>query len=172
MDIKQELTTNSGTLTVKKIANFILENPSHFDELMQCFFSNDFRLSHWASNVMNLCVEKDHHFILPYLDKIVSGLQMPTPHDAMKRNSLRVLQLFPIPEQYMGDIADLCFQYLQSAKEPIAIRVFSMTVLYNISKVYPEIKPELALIIEDMLPYGSPGIKSRGNKILKQLKRD
>jgi hypothetical protein len=55
--------------------------------------------------------------------------------------------------------------------DPIAIKVFSMTVLFNISKNVPEFRDELAIIIEDQMPYGSAGFKSRGKKTLKGLSK-
>ena len=36
---------------------------------------------------------------------------------------------------------------------------------------YPEIKPELKLIIEDQLPHQSAGFKSRAKMVLKQLSK-
>jgi len=59
---------------------------------------------------------------------------------------------------------------LENKKEPIAIRVFAMTVLANLADTYPEIKGELIAVIEDQMPYGSAGFISRGKKILKKLK--
>jgi hypothetical protein len=46
-----------------------------------------------------------------------------------------------------------------------------MTVLFNIVKKYPELKDELKMSIEDQLPYGSAGFKSRGRRILKSLEK-
>lgn len=44
-----------------------------------------------------------------------------------------------------------------------------MTAIFNLSAKYPEIKPELKLLIEMQLPNGSAGFISRGKKILKKL---
>jgi hypothetical protein len=54
-------------------------------------------------------------------------------------------------------------------KEPIAVKVFSMTVLANLSKSSPDIKKELRIAIEDQLPYGSAGFVSRAKKVLKEI---
>ncbi len=64
---------------------------------------------------------------------------------------------------------DICFKYLEFPDEALAVKVFSMTVLGNLAKKYPEIKPELKLLIEDQLPHQTAGFKSRAKKILKQL---
>jgi hypothetical protein len=44
-----------------------------------------------------------------------------------------------------------------------------MTVLANIARAEPDLKHEIKLVIEEMLPLGSGGIISRGKKVLKQL---
>ena len=64
---------------------------------------------------------------------------------------------------------DICFKYLGSPKEALAVKVFSMSVLGNLAKKYPEIKSELKLIIEDQLPEQTAGFKSRAKKVLDQL---
>jgi hypothetical protein len=57
-----------------------------------------------------------------------------------------------------------------NTKQPIAVRVFSMTVLCNLAGKLPELKNELIPLIEDQMPYGSAGFISRGRKVLKDLK--
>ncbi len=66
-------------------------------------------------------------------------------------------------------MADSCFTFLSDPKEPIAVKVFSMSVLANITKKQPELRDELRIVIEDQLPYSTPAFKSRGGKILKEL---
>jgi len=80
------------------------------------------------------------------------------------------LQFADIPESLAGLTTDICFRLLQNHKEPIAVKAYAMTIIYNLSQQYPEISDELVLTIEDLLPFGSPGIKSRGMKIIKAIK--
>jgi hypothetical protein len=80
------------------------------------------------------------------------------------------MQLADLPESLAGITADICFRYLRDHQEPIAVKAYAMTIIYNLSMKYPELGDELALTIEDMMPYGSPGIRNRGAKILKALK--
>ncbi len=84
---------------------------------------------------------------------------------------MRLLQFIEIPRSLQGLAVEICFTFLQDTKEPVAIRVFAMTVLTQLSKVSPELKNELIPIIEDQLPYGSPAFISRGRKALKELRR-
>ncbi len=78
----------------------------------------------------------------PFLEDVIDNLNHPV-HDAVKRNTIGLLQEIEIPDDQMGKVADLCFGYLSSAKEPVAVKAFSMTVLLKIVQHYPELKEEL-----------------------------
>lgn len=105
--------------------------------------------------------------ITPYLGKILVKLRKPDVTDAVKRNTVRLLQFIDIPRKYQGAVAELCFQYLENKKEAVAIKVFSMTVLSKIAEDKPELRNELNIIIEDQLPYATSAFVSRAKKILK-----
>ncbi len=156
---------------VSVVVNYIGSDSKRFDNLMKFFFSDDIRLAQRAAWVMSHCVDKQPKLASPYLNKLVKNLYK-TDKDAIKRNTLRILQLMEIPEPIWGELLEKCFEYLESNNEAIAIRVFSMTVAYNISTKVPEIKPELKALIEEIIIYGSAGLKSRGNSILKKLEKE
>jgi len=170
MNLLSELKIDSSGARVRKIAWHVLEHPETFEELMSCFLSEDYRIAQRASNVVNHCVESKNELVYPYINTIIEHLKK-TVHDAVKRNSMRMFQFIDIPEEYLGEIAGLGFKYLDSEKEAVAIRVFSMTVLYNITRKFPGIKDELKMMIEDHLPYGTAGFKARAKKVLKDLER-
>ena len=89
--------------------------------------------------------------------------------DAVKRNTIRTLQDIYIPDHLLGEATDILFNIMMDRNEPIANKVFTMTTLYNICKREPDLANELKIIIEDQMPYGSAGFKSRGLKTLKKL---
>ena len=66
-----------------------------------------------------------------------------------------------IPNTCYGEVADICFDYLLSTEEPIAIKVFSMVVFEKIVFAEPELKTELQFLIEEQLSYALAGFKSR-----------
>lgn len=154
------------------MASAIIADPSQFSLLMSHFLDDageGYRLPQRAAAVVNEVCEKRPDFLMPYYERIILNLRNDI-HDAVKRNTVRLLQFHHIPEDLLGEAADICFEQLQSTKEPIAIKVFSMTVLFNIVKRVPELKSELEYMIEEQMPYGSAGFVSRGRKILKALK--
>ena len=104
-----------------------------------------------------------------YYGLFIELLKHPNTTDSINRNILRALQFVSIPEAHEGQVLDISFQLLNSSKAPIAIKAFSMTIIFNLSKKYPDIIPELKASIEALMPHASAGIKNRGRKILRAI---
>jgi hypothetical protein len=168
MDIRASLDEGHSKSITLEIMDYIGTDKKRFSELMTCFFSDENRISQRASWVVGHCGEKHPELIYPYLEEMLDLLEQPV-HNAIKRNTVRIMAEMDVPEELLGRAADICFKLLDDPKEAIAVRVFSMSVLYNIVKKEPELASELRLILEDHYPHGSAGFKSRGRKILKAL---
>lgn len=168
MDIRQEITSPAGQEQAQKIANFVDNDQEKFDGLMEIFYAGPYRLTQKAAWVMSHCVDQHPTLIVPHFKKMISVLKN-SPSDAVKRNIVRAWQFVSIPDAYLDDVVDLCFTFLSTQQEPVAIKVFSMTVLLNITHQIPELKKELQMVIEDQMPYGSAAFRSRGRKVLRAL---
>lgn len=83
---------------------------------------------------------------------------------------MRVLQFISIPEKHHSLAIDSCFYLLNNKNTPTANLAFAMEVLRKMSVVYPDLKNELKITIEKILPNASVGAKNRGLKILKEIK--
>lgn len=165
MDIRAELLKEHSKQQAVKIASWISDNAEAFDNLMSLFLGNEYRLCQRAAWVMSICADANPQLIRPYIKKLVRNLKMPV-HDAVKRNTLRVLVQIEIPENNLGELADICFNFLTDGNEPIAVKAYSIGILAHISKKEPALLQELKIILEDQLPYSGPAIKSRARKIL------
>lgn len=174
MNIRTELCKEQSTSQRLRIVDFILENNAEFAQLMAIFLSENLRLQQRSAWIVGRICIKNPELLKPFYRPILERLPLPETSDTFKRNVVRVWQEVDLPEQFFGEIYDLCLRFL-SGKEAIAIKAFSMTVCYNISQKFPELKPELLATLEDVLMkdgQNSKGILSRGNKTLKMLKKD
>ena len=151
------------------IVAFIGNDPHKFEQLVHLLLSRNHLEAQRAAWPLSYCVEAFPTLALPYLDKLVIKLKDTTNHLGVKRNILRSLQFVDIPESLQGTLLDICLDALANKKEPVAIKVFAMTVAYNIGRHEPSLMNELRIIIEDQMPYALPGFKSRGSKILKAM---
>jgi hypothetical protein len=148
------------------IVAWVGNNQKRFDELFACFLSDDKRLVQVSSWPLSFCVEAHPILIKKHFAAFIKNLDKPAQHEAVKRHSLRILQFVVIPKKYEGIVMNICFNFIQNIAEKPTTKVFSLVVLENLVKQYPEIKEELHLIIETQMPYESAGFKSRGKRIL------
>mgnify|MGYP001548832038 CR=1 FL=1 len=152
-----------------KIAAYAASSPKRFDELTQCFLSNEYRLQQRAAWCVSMAVRKNNKLIQPYINTLVQQLNRKDVHNAIHRNSLRILQDIDIPEAYTGELMNACFNFVESPQTPIAIKAFALTVLGNLAMSVPEIRPEIKLIINFNIGHESPAFKVRAREVLKKI---
>lgn len=171
MDLQKALLKEHSKTQTGKIVRYVGNDPQRFSELVDVFLKGPYRVTQRAAWPLSICVEQHPEIAKPHLKKLVKNLRQPALHNAVKRNIVRLLQFVQVPKSLQGEVADICFEYLQNNQEAIAVRAFSMTVLANIVKTNPDLKHELVMILEDILPYGSAGMISRARNTLKQLNK-
>ena len=136
---------------------------------MKLSFAGDKLLSPHASWAAIHTAENNQKLLKKWIPVIVDTL-IHANHPSVKRNLLRLLQDVSIPEKKQSMMFDNGLKLMLSDKEPIAVRVFAMTVLVNITEEHPDLTQELETCIYSVMEEGaSPAIRSRGKKSLKRL---
>ena len=168
-DLRKEILKEHSRAQCSRIVHWVGDDQERFDTLFKLFLNDEYRVMQRAAWPVGYCVIAHPLLISGHWPIFIKNLERPDLHNAVKRNSVRLLQDIVIPEKYQGTIMNTCFRYLESPTESLAVKVFSMTVLGNLSKKYPAIIPELKLLIEVQLPHQGAGFKSRAKKVLKQM---
>lgn len=166
MDIRQALMAEHSKRQTTAIVEFIGDDPKRFAELMKLFFAGEYRLTQRAAWPMNYCAERHPKLILPYLPKLLDCLEREDMHDAVRRNVVRLLQYIKIPKRLMGRTYAHCVDLLDDADQPVAVRVFAMTVAARIAKAEPDLMNELKLIVRKHLPHSTAAFRVRARDIL------
>ena len=169
MDMRTQLLAEHSRANANLIKEWIGTDKDRFALLVHLFLENEYRVSQRAAMVLGHVHDAYPDLLQPFLTSIIKHLRQPDIHDAVKRNIVRILQNVEIPEEHYGELADVCFTWLEDPNIAVAIRVFSMSVLWNICQKVPELMPELRATIEDWIDYGSTGFKSRGKSVLKMI---
>jgi hypothetical protein len=170
MNVREEILVENSKAQWTKIVDWVGNSQQRFDELFHLFLTDEYRVTQRAGWPVTYCVEAHPDFIKNNYDKLIKNLQKPTLHDAVKRSTIRLLQYVDIPKKYQGAVMDICFTYVESPVEAVATKAFALTVLGNLAKHFPEIIPEIKLIIEDQLPHQTAAFTSRANKLLNNWK--
>jgi hypothetical protein len=171
-DIKRLLEEGQSKNQTNTIVNYVGDDPLKMSALMSLFMDTQWhwRYNQWAAWPLGYIGRKNPDLVQPYLNKMLELMDNPT-HDAVLRNIIRVFEDIEIPEEIEGALYDKCFNFLNDPAQSIAIRCFSMTVLYKIAVKYPDMLHELSEALQMHLPHGSAGFKSRASKIIYKIKK-
>ena len=90
-------------------------------------------------------------------------------YDGQKRSSLKILLMFPVTDYDYTKVLNFSFDLLLSNSEPVAVRMFAILILFEITKLEPELKPELKETIELILPQTQKGLQSICRRTLAKL---
>lgn len=171
MNIRAQLLLEHSKTNTKRIREHIGRDKVRLEELMNCFFAEEYRVSQRSAMVVSDVFDNAPALLDPYIAALIKNLKSEN-HVAIKRNTLRVLQFIEIPENQISELFDHCLENIVSVKEPIAVKAFSMTVLLNICKRFTELKHEVIPLLELELERNeSAGVNNRGSKILKALNK-
>lgn len=169
MKLRQEILQEHSKAQCDKIVQWVGNSQQRFNELFSLFINDEYRVVQRAAWPVSYCVIAHPEFMNANFGKLLKNLHKPNLHDSVKRNSIRLLQHINIPEKHQGDVMNICFKYLESPAEAVAIKAFSLTVLSNLAKRYPEIIPEVKILIEDQLPHQTAAFKVRAKAFLKAV---
>jgi hypothetical protein len=151
--------------------NEISKNPPYFNLLMSVALYNTEQKS-WRAAYLSDKIHDDFPELLrPFLPEIIAQLKHEK-NTSKKRHFLKLISMNDINREYYGFLVDYCLKALSSSKEPPAVRVHAMQILYNISETETDLKAELLAVIEHEMEYHSTaGILSRGSKLSKKLQK-
>ena len=115
MNIREELLRDKIQLKEQalKISAYASSSSQHFKELMQCFLSNEYRLAQRAAWSVSWSAKKDAELIKPYIKDLVAQLSRKDVHDAVIRNSVRILQQIEVPDSLHGELMNHCFAFIE-----------------------------------------------------------
>lgn len=166
MDLRKTILAEHSKANCIKIVKWTGRNQKRFDELFTLFLNDEYRVVQRAAWPLSYVVAKHPQLIKKHFPKLIKNLHKPGIHDSVKRNTVRLLQNIAIPEKLHGEVMNICFHYISSPSEKPAIKAFSLSVLQQLAKQYPDILPEIKTIIEDRWENETPAFRARARKIM------
>jgi 8-oxo-dGTP diphosphatase len=153
------------------VAASATENPAVFNKLIEFSLSPDKKLAFRASWTLTKVCDKYPEMIFPHFPGIIETLGK-LDNEGAERCFLRIISLSDInnlSNRHHGILADHCFTALRSGFSAIAIKAYSMEILYKLALIYPGLAIELSASVNMLLADGSGGILARGRMVLKKL---
>ncbi len=153
------------------IADIVTKRTDLVEELWGIYFALEEPVSRRAAWIIDTASENRPEWSEPYLAQLVTKLPLMN-HDGLKRHAFRIISRMPFPEGTEGEIMNIAFDWLISASESVAVKMYSMLILYRLSAKEPDILQELYDTIEFQLADGTPGFKGIGRKMMEQIDQD
>ena len=167
MNLREKILQEHSRKQCDEIVAWAGSSQKRFDELFLLFMSDEFVIVQRLAWVVSYCLESHPTLIEKHFDNLILQLQNPKVHNSVKRNTIRALQHLDIPEKHKGTIMNCCFNFIEDVQEKAAVKAFSLTVLQNLSKEYPEILPEIKLIVQERWDVEGAAFRSRAKWFLK-----
>lgn len=171
MNIREEILKEHSKENAVRIAEYACTSKKNFSELMKCFLNDEYVVAQRAAYSVTKAVKQNPQSIHPYLKDVIKQFDRTDVHGAVIRNTVNILELIDIPEELHGEVLNRCFSFVENPATEIAVKASSLTVLFNLTKIYSEIKQELKLIIEERWDTETAAFKARGRKILNHINR-
>ena len=168
MDYNVLLMQHLSRRHMEYVAHCIGNNEEEFEQLMAIVLQGEEPVVQRAAWAMDACLEMYPELLSPYVETLIDALP-GFSNNGVKRQVVKALAECDIPEKLEGQLADLCFHWLQSSAMPVAIKVHCMQILANITVRHPDLAVELQTVINEQIPRNSAGFASRGRKILTQM---
>lgn len=172
MQIAEYLAQAHSRAVTDAVVDYVAADAERLPELLDVFFTAEIKLVQRAAMALGNLARLKPDWLAPYHTRLIAYADS-YPHPSVTRNTMRYFSELPLAKvgaEDQGPLLDLSFRLTADPDMPVGIRVFAMTVVFHFCTPYPELKDELAGVIELTIAEGTtPGFRSRGRKILHAL---
>ncbi len=140
----------TADIAVEAVGNMLV----YFKEVLNISLDSKPPVNWRAARVVALCAEKYPELFIPFVNKIAQ-LYSSFKNDGLKRSYAWLLAKYTsyLDEGSQADLIDVCFNYMLS-DEKIAVKYNCMKLLFEMTKILPEIRGELQAAIDYNLQQG------------------
>jgi len=172
-DLEKLLHLDSSRAVADLALRNIGNDPALFGKAFELMMRDEYPLSMRAARVVDECAEADPSLMEPYLEVLLEkmdGFRV----EGIRRSILRyfVKTKTRLSPSLQGYLVDRCFRWLGSATASVAVRHYSMEILYRFAIQQPGIRQELTFAIEDALQHNLFTAGDRPRHYLRALRRE
>ncbi|NVK62987.1 MAG: hypothetical protein HWE22_00315 [Flavobacteriales bacterium] len=147
MNIKEKILEVRTNRDKSANVGYFANRPDAFDELMQCIFNlEEYPYKEYASWLLIHISRSKKIDLQPYYTRMVDVL-FETTDQTVLRNVSRSLTEMEITDYRESEFIDLLIGFIQNYENKVALQVYSIYLLQQFVKRYPELKEETIEII-------------------------
>ncbi|HON18469.1 MAG TPA: hypothetical protein PK990_04790 [Salinivirgaceae bacterium] len=147
------------------------KRPSVADDLWKIIVASPQKnVSSRAMWVLSHIFDFDPDLRKNFTEKLVQ-LFIISKNPSVNRLLAKHLMNCTVSEIHETELLNVSFERLLDRTQPVGVRVNCMSIVFMFVKKYPELSHELISIIEQEMCFGEQALRSRGQKILKEIRR-
>src|SRR6478609_1431611 len=112
MNLRKSFGSKYSKTRVNQIIRYIGNSPERLQDLIDIYLEGPYRITQQAGWVLSYCVENNPGLAKPHLKNLLAELKRPDIKDAIKRNTMRLLQFAALPKRFHEEVINHCFLYL------------------------------------------------------------
>jgi hypothetical protein len=171
MDLRNQLLNDASKRNIHYICSAIHKKPEITESVIECIREDTHPLSSRGAWVFSTLSEKNHFFNDTLLEEMIE-LLFSSSLESVKRNLLKTLTRSDIPDKHQGKVLDFCFSKVEDSSSAIAIRIYSLQILFNLSKLYPDLTNEINVVANELYLNENKALKARAKQILNSKTND
>lgn len=158
-------------------ASLVFENPQLLNDLIAISFNTKDDNHHKGCWILELVLEKNTSWLIPYLDRFCKTLPQFS-HDGAVR-SISKISWFTVTahaksghfvsEMQLQKITESCFDWL-IGETKVASKAYAMRALFEIGKSQQWVYPELKSVLELGYPEHSAAYQAAAKELLRKIK--
>jgi len=168
-DFHALLNTDSSRLTADIVTEAVENDPLGFEEIVGISLKAKPPVNWRAARVVALAADENRDLFVPYVNEI--ALRFPEfMCDGLKRSYAWLLAKYTrhLDNISQSVLIDVCFKYMVENEKP-AVKYNCMKLLYEMSNLLPELKGELAALIDYNVTLGIFKMNGEVKKIYRTL---
>ena len=168
IDWSAELVTGLGRTKSEQLAREVAARwNTELPALLELVTSSHPALGKKAAWVIRYLSFEAPEVLLPYVPRLITAL----PHleyDSAQRDVLKAISVIGYPEEYTGQLADMCMGFLVVPGKAVAVKYLSMQLLEHICEQWPELKREFLMCLQETMPYETKAFQQHARRHLKK----
>ena len=172
------MSTLYNTMTkaaVLRLGDLVCRGHYPVRDLLELTFHQKYELAFRASWTLEQVVAGCFDVFSPSLEDFLARYPLQTNTSCRRHYAKILVCLFE--RGAVGDydpepVTEATFDWLIDPETPVAVKVHCIEALLHLSKELDWVGPELKAQTEFLMEQGSPGMRSRGRKILARLRTD
>ena len=153
--------------SIHEIQNEVLCNSLLLNDLFPLIYHKNLTVAWRTAWILEKIQLKNPELFLSKTEELIKALPN-FKHQGSKRSVLKILENTTF-DQYPVALINLCFDWLLSPKETIAVRAICIKILHKVCLQEPDLTQELRLCLSELSSETSSGMRSIICNTLKKL---